>query len=155
MTRVLMWVAGIVSDVQVQVLDSSVDIDVEYIEASAEAVRRQVTEYLGRERRTFELSVDIPSGFVGDVMGEMCEIPYGETRTYGDLARRLDTAPVAVGQACGRNPVPLVVPCHRVVAADGVGGYSAGTGPALKRSLLRLERGTLDGQRDLRSFARE
>ena len=137
---------------QVRVLDSSVVIDTAFLAESDAEVRRQVDAYLARDRRTFDLTVDVPDSFVGEVMAAMCDIPYGETRTYGDLAERLDTAPVAVGQACGRNPVPLVVPCHRVVGAADVGGYSAGSGPALKRALLRLERGHLDGQRRLAAF---
>jgi methylated-DNA-[protein]-cysteine S-methyltransferase len=72
-------------------------------------------------------------------MAAMAAIPYGETSTYGDLAQELDTAPVAVGTACSRNPVPLVVPCHRVVGVDSLGGYSAGDGLALKERLLELE----------------
>jgi len=72
-------------------------------------------------------------------MDAMAAIPYGETRTYGELAVELDTAAVAVGQACGRNPVPIVVPCHRVVGANSLGGYSAEGGPELKERLLALE----------------
>ena len=69
----------------------------------------------------------------------LLRIPYGETRTYGDLARRLgrEGAARAIGTASGANPLPLLIPCHRVVAADGLGGYSGG--PALKRRLLTLE----------------
>ena len=62
--------------------------------------------------------------------------------TYGELARRVDSAPRAIGQACRRNPVPIVVPCHRVVAASGVGGYAgelAGMALEMKRWLLRHE----------------
>jgi methylated-DNA-[protein]-cysteine S-methyltransferase len=73
-------------------------------------------------------------------MDEMSAIPYGETRTYGEIATALDSAPVAVGQACGSNPVPIVVPCHRVVGSDGgLHGYSAPGGVALKRRLLEHE----------------
>ena len=137
---------------QIRVLDSSVVIDTTFLAESESEVRRQVDAYLARDRRTFDLTVDLPDTFVGEVMAAMCDIPYGETRTYGDLAERLDTAPVAVGQACGSNPVPLVVPCHRVVGAADIGGYSSGSGPALKRALIRLERGHLDGQRRLGAF---
>ena len=137
---------------QIRVLDSSVVIDTARVTESDAEIRRQVDAYLARERQSFDLSVEFPDSFVGKVMAAMCEIPYGETRTYGDLADALDTAAVAVGQACGRNPVPLVVPCHRVVGAADVGGYSSGSGPALKRALLRLERGHLDGQRRLAAF---
>lgn len=53
----------------------------------------------------------------------MCAIPRGEVRCYGDLARELHSSPRAIGQACGSNPVPIVVPCHRVVSKDGLGGF--------------------------------
>lgn len=70
------------------------------------------------------------------------EIPVGRVHTYGALARRLRSAPRAVGQACRRNPIPILVPCHRVVARDGAGGFSGHTeGPslAIKRWLLAHE----------------
>ncbi|EOM75267.1 methylated-DNA--[protein]-cysteine S-methyltransferase [Rhodococcus rhodnii] len=66
----------------------------------------------------------------------------GQTRTYGDVASELGSpgAAQAVGQALGRNPIPLIVPCHRVLAASGIGGFSAGAGTVTKRELLALER---------------
>ena len=69
------------------------------------------------------------------------KIPPGKTMTYGEIAKKLGGVELSrdVGQALGRNPCPIVVPCHRVVAADGLGGYSGGTGPELKRWLLTLE----------------
>jgi methylated-DNA-[protein]-cysteine S-methyltransferase len=69
----------------------------------------------------------------------MREIPYGETRCYGDLAAMIQSAPRAVGRACGRNPIPIVIPCHRVLAKTGLGGYSGQGGLATKRHLLALE----------------
>ena len=66
-------------------------------------------------------------------------IPYGETRTYGDLAHTTDSGPRAVGRACGRNPIPIVIPCHRVLARGGLGGYSGDGGLATKQRLLALE----------------
>ena len=73
--------------------------------------------------------------------GAPCLTTDGETRTYADLARALGSAPRAVGQACGDNPIPILIPCHRVVAANGaLGGYSGAEGPATKRLLLDLER---------------
>lgn len=66
-------------------------------------------------------------------------IGYGETMSYGALARRLDSGPRAIGQLCSRNPFPIVVPCHRVLGADGLGHYSAGEGLATKRWLLDHE----------------
>jgi methylated-DNA-[protein]-cysteine S-methyltransferase len=73
------------------------------------------------------------------VWREMQAIPRGETRTYGDLARAVGSAPRAIGMACGANPIPIIIPCHRVIAATGLGGYSGGTGLDIKIFLLRLE----------------
>ena len=81
------------------------------------------------------------SPFQRRVWDAIAAIPSGQTRSYGDLARDLATSARAVGGACGANPLPLVVPCHRVVAADGtLGGFSGGAGTATKASLLRRER---------------
>jgi methylated-DNA-[protein]-cysteine S-methyltransferase len=66
------------------------------------------------------------------------EIPYGKTATYGEIAHRIGTAPRVVGQAMARNPTPLVIPCHRVVAADGIGGFSPSVD--IKEVLLTMER---------------
>lgn len=124
----------------VAILGSTLEIDESAIAEAPAEIREQVREYGRGDRRTFDLTVRFPDGVSGDVLAAMAEIPYGETRTYGDLAADLDTAAVAVGQACGRNPVPLVVPCHRVVGADGgLRGYSAADGVATKRRLLDLE----------------
>jgi methylated-DNA-[protein]-cysteine S-methyltransferase len=69
----------------------------------------------------------------------MRAIPYGETRTYGDLAHATDSGPRAIGRACGRNPIPIIVPCHRVLARGSLGGYSGGAGLPTKQWLLGLE----------------
>ena len=66
-------------------------------------------------------------------------IPYGETRTYGDLAKALGVSAQAIGQACGANPIAILIPCHRVLAADGLGGYSGAGGIEAKVVLLRIE----------------
>lgn len=121
----------------IEILGGGVEIDTAYVEAPAAEIHRQLRAYERRDRTSFDLPTTAPSPFTGRVMDAMSAIPYGETRTYGDLATALDTAPVAVGQACGRNPVPVVVPCHRVVGSDGgLHGYSAPGGVALKRRLL-------------------
>jgi len=75
------------------------------------------------------------------------EIPRGETRTYGELAKLLHTAPRAMGQALGANPIPLLIPCHRVVAAHSLGGFACGL--EWKRRLLAFEQGGRSESRDL------
>lgn len=125
---------------ELTVLGGVVDIDFDFVDASPATIREQVAEYERGDRRTFDFETSAPTAFVGRVMDEMAAIPHGETRTYGEVADALDSAPVAVGQACGRNPVPIVVPCHRVVGSDGaLHGYSAPGGVALKRRLLEHE----------------
>lgn len=118
-----------------------VEIDESLVAASPDEIREQVAEYAAGEREAFDLDVEFPDTYTGDVMSAMADVPRGETRTYGEIADVLDTAPIAVGQACGRNPVPLVVPCHRIVAADGLGGFSGGDEDrlGLKERLLNLE----------------
>jgi methylated-DNA-[protein]-cysteine S-methyltransferase len=74
----------------------------------------------------------------------MQQIPRGETRTYGDMARAIKSAPRAVGQACGKNPVPIIIPCHRVVSSTGMGGFMGaqdGDPIKIKQWLLAHERG--------------
>lgn len=124
---------------KVHLLDDALTIDETHLDAPPAAVREQVAAYERGDRRAFDLGVSLPDSFLGRAMEAMAAIPYGETRTYGALAADLDTAAVAVGQACGANPVPLVVPCHRVVGVDGLRGYSADGGVALKRALLAHE----------------
>lgn len=126
----------------VEVFDSEMTIDESLIDASSAEIRGQIDEYLQGDRREFDLALSISDDFTGRVMGAMSAIPYGETRTYGDLATSLDTTAIAVGGACGRNPVPIVVPCHRVVGHDSLGGFSTDCADplALKRRLLDAER---------------
>lgn len=81
-----------------------------------------------------------PSPFQEKVRAAMLAIPFGGTRTYGEIAADLSGSPRAVGQACGRNPIPLIVPCHRVLAAGGaLGGFSGGDGLPTKKRLLAHE----------------
>ncbi len=70
----------------------------------------------------------------------MQQIPHGQTRSYGELAMEIGSAPRAIGGACGRNPIPIIIPCHRVSARNGLGGFSGGAGLPTKRWLLDLER---------------
>ena len=100
---------------------------------------RQLADYFAGARRDFDVPLAYPPGFQGRVMQAMSAIPFGETRTYGDLARDLGAPAQAIGQACGANPLPILVPCHRVLGAAGLGGFSAPGGVETKVALLRLE----------------
>src|SRR4051795_10698918 len=102
----------------------------------------QLQDYFDGQRTGFALPL-APQGtpFRRQVWDALRRIPPGETRSYIDIAREIGCrSPRAIGQANGSNPIPILIPCHRVVAADGsLGGYSGGEGPATKRSLLALE----------------
>lgn len=103
-------------------------------------VEREILDYCVGKRREFSLPLDLrTSPFCRTVLEEVARIPYGETRTYAEIAAAVGkpTAVRAVGGANARNPIPLVIPCHRVVAAGGLGGY--GGGLDMKRRLLTLE----------------
>ncbi len=100
---------------------------------------RQLAEYFSGNRRSFALPLAGAEGLNGAVRREMAAIPYGETRTYGEIARRLGVPAQAVGQACGANPLPVVIPCHRVLGARTLGGFSAPGGVETKVALLRHE----------------
>ena len=117
------------------------DLDETLVDAAPEELRTAVAAYERGDCREFPFSVAYPDDFTGAVMRAMAAIPYGETRTYGELAETLETSAVAVGGACGRNPLPLVVPFHRVVGASSLGGFSAHGGVEAKRRLLAHERG--------------
>ena len=100
----------------------------------------QLEEYFAGERTAFDLPMELAgTDFQRVVWNELTRIPYGETISYGELARRVGrpNGPRAVGQANGRNPIPIIVPCHRVLASNGIGGY--GGGLKVKRALLALE----------------
>ena len=105
----------------------------------AEAAR-QLDAYFACKLEHFDLPLR-PAGtdFERRVWSAMRTIPYGETRSYGDLAAAIRSAPRAVGGACGKNPIPIVIPCHRVLAKAGFGGYSGSGGLKTKQALLSLE----------------
>jgi O-6-methylguanine DNA methyltransferase len=113
-------------------------------------VRDQVRQYLQGKRTAFSLEVDLSplTDFQRQVLIATQGIPRGEIATYAEIARKIGKpkAVRAVGQALGRNPVPIVIPCHRVIAADGsLGGYSGGGGVETKARLLQLEGVRLPG----------
>lgn len=123
---------------RIDALGHQVEIDETVVSEPETEIRRQVKEYLDGNRKSFDLQVKFPSSFTGKVMKQMMEIGYGKTESYGEIASRINSSPIAVGQACGRNPVPLIVPCHRVVGKNGLGGYQY---PGLKQKLLEIEQG--------------
>lgn len=101
---------------------------------------RQLAAYFDGQLRDFDLPL-APEGtrFEARVWAAMQVIPYGQTRCYGDLAHTVGSAPRAVGRACGKNPIPIVIPCHRVLGKGGLGGYSGEGGLATKQRLLAIE----------------
>jgi methylated-DNA-[protein]-cysteine S-methyltransferase len=105
--------------------------------------RRELEDYFEGRRHHFDLPVDwklTAPGFRNRALHAVARIPYGETRTYGQIAKQAGNSRAfrAAGTACGRNPIPLIVPCHRVVqTGGGIGNY--GGGPEMKRALLDLE----------------
>lgn len=107
------------------------------------AAAAQLEEYFAGRRRRFDLPL-APAGtpFQQKVWAALRRIPFGETRSYAEIAREVGSSARAVGGACGANPILLVIPCHRVVAADGgLGGFSAGL--KNKEWLLAFERAAL------------
>lgn len=110
----------------------------------AEKAARQLESYRDDPDTRFDLPLLVEgTPFQLKLWEALCAIPRGKTLTYGEMARRLEGEARAVGQACGDNRLPIVIPCHRVVAADGIGGFAHSTGGYLveaKRWLLAHER---------------
>ena len=104
------------------------------------AARDQLQAYFNGDLTEFRLPL-APRGtpFHQRVWQALGAIPFGRTRSYGELAAELRSSARAVGTGCGRNPLPIVIPCHRVLGAGGrLGGFSGGAGPKTKRALLTL-----------------
>jgi methylated-DNA-[protein]-cysteine S-methyltransferase len=100
----------------------------------------QLAAYFDGTRDGFDLPLAHGcSGLQAKVLEELRAIPHGETRTYGDLSKALGAPAQAIGQACGANPLPILIPCHRVLSATGLGGFSAPGGVEAKVWLLRHE----------------
>ncbi len=102
---------------------------------------KQLCEFFAGARRDFDLPLNpVGTAFQRRVWTEMARIPFGATASYGALAREVGSVARAVGGACGANPIPIVIPCHRVVGAGGaLGGFSGGAGVETKIALLELE----------------
>ena len=121
-----------------------------------EKVARQLHEYLAGDRSVFDLPIEARgAGFDRRVWDLIMQVPYGQTTTYGDLARRLGagTDPQDVGAAVGRNPLCILIPCHRVVGSTGsLTGYAGGL--HRKRELLRIEQARITRMRQVPAVAR-
>ena len=108
--------------------------------ALADQLRTELGEYFAGQRTDFTVPVNAGgSAFQQRFYEALCAIPFGETRTYGDLAKELEAPAQAIGQACGGNPIAILIPCHRVLGADNLGGYSGIGGVETKVALLKLE----------------
>ena len=99
----------------------------------------QLAAYFDRRLGRFDLPLDWGQGIHESVRRAMAAIPLGETRTYGEVSRQIGAPAQAVGQACGANPVPIIIPCHRILGAKTLGGFSAPGGVETKVALLRFE----------------
>lgn len=100
----------------------------------------ELDAYFAAKRTEFTVKIDLQcSDFQASVCHAMSAIPFGETRTYGDLAKQLGVPAQAIGQACGGNPIPIIIPCHRVLGANGLGGFSGDGGVETKVALLKHE----------------
>ena len=109
--------------------------------------KQQLDQYFDGKRMDFDLPLS-PAGtlFQKKVWRLMSKIPYGHTKTYGDVAKALKSAARAVGGACGANHIPIIIPCHRVLGSNGaLGGYSGDGGLDTKTALLKLEGAMLSG----------
>lgn len=129
-------------DAVLQALSSTISPRVLHAPARLDPVVRQLDEYFEGHRRSFDVDVDwrLSSGFRSNVLHQLVQISYGATATYAAMAQLVGSprAVRAVGSACATNPLPVVVPCHRVVRSDGgLGGYIGGLDA--KRALLTLE----------------
>jgi methylated-DNA-[protein]-cysteine S-methyltransferase len=110
--------------------------------------QKQIQEYLIGERKKFSVKPVLDgTSFQKAVWREIMTIPYGEVKSYSELAKAIGRPKAyrAVANACGKNPYPIIIPCHRVVAVDGLGGFSLSLD--IKRFLLELEKMPLDGHK--------
>ncbi len=134
---------NVAEDVFLTTLASEISPRVLELPGRLDQVRRELDEYFAGTRHDFDLKLDwrlIRSGFYRSVLRETKKLPYGVTSTYGDIAAKAGNprAARAAGTALATNPIPLVIPCHRILRSGGVVGQYGG-GPAMKQSLLVAE----------------
>ena len=113
---------------------------------SSSALLREAVAQLEAYDSGLLIRFDLPlapkgSDFQQQVFAAILAIPYGETLTYGEIAKALNCPAQPIGQACGANPIPVIIPCHRVLAKDGIGGFSGAGGVDGKIALLKHENG--------------
>jgi methylated-DNA-[protein]-cysteine S-methyltransferase len=135
------------------VLDNDALVAIDFIAANASEIKpesvqakkivQQIKAYCQHSVKRFDVKLRLQgTTFQQSVWREMQRVSFGKVKTYGELAKILNTSPRAVGNACRKNPVPLIVPCHRIVAATGIGGYEGKTSGRvhnIKRELLQHE----------------
>ena len=139
---VMLGYPNVPADEQLARLASRISPRVIEAPARLDEVRRELDEYFAGSRRSFDVAIDwsLTAGFVRKVLRRTARIPFGETRSYGEVAASAGSPRAfrAAGSALGANPIPIVVPCHRVLRSGGaLGGY--GGGLDLKRRLLEIE----------------
>ena len=132
----------------VKTLTSLYSVPVKRDQDKMTSALKQIEAYLKGRQQDFDIPLDWSgmSDFQRKALKAVCDIPYGETRSYGEIAAQIGRpgASRAVGRANATNPIPLVIPCHRVIGADGeLRGYGGGEGLATKAWLLSLERGVV------------
>lgn len=102
--------------------------------------QRQIAAYFAGALTRFDLPLHMDGSETQQMIcNAIAAIPFGDTRSYGDLAKALSLPAQTIGGGCGRNPIPLIIPCHRVLGANGLGGFSGGTGIETKIALLKHE----------------
>ncbi len=127
---------------KVKIFEHEVFIDTSFLLSpeGEEELKKQLEEYLQGKRKGFNVTLDHSK--IDDELAlfleSLLKVEYGSTVTYGQLGKMLGMHPRKVGMLCARNPLPIVVPCHRVVGVRGIGGYSYGV--ELKKKLLELEK---------------
>lgn len=129
----------------VKMLSTRYNANINKDDSRTATVITQITEYLNGDRHRFDIPIDwsVMTAFQGKTLQAVCRIPYGETRSYSQIAAQIGIphAQRAVGRANATNPIPIVIPCHRVIGADGsLRGYGGGDGIPTKTWLLELEK---------------
>ena len=116
-----------------------VDDDVACTHTNLPLITQQLSAYFTNPQHRISLAINVSgTAFQHRVWEALREIPCGTTLTYGELAKKLQSSPRAVGQACRRNPLPIIVPCHRVIGANGLGGYAGNIDGKLQKIKIWL-----------------